>query len=362
MDFLIKGLLSILEFIIVLGFMAFIHELGHYLMCRLSNIPVEEFGFGFPPRMLKLFTWKGTIFSLNWIPFGAFVKPKGEDDPEKPDGLAAAHPIKRLGMLFGGPVFNLILAVLLFTLLVSQVGVPDTSRIVIGAVVKDSPAAQMGMKPNDTLVEVAGKTIASTDQVRPIIDQYLGKEVKITILRDGQKLTLAGIPRANYPEGQGPLGISLTNPYQPISALEAFPRGLELTGEISKQLFTLPVKMIAGQLTAEQSRIVGPKGIFDIYNQAKEKDRVSQVESPSTPAVNALYFLALISTALGITNLLPLPALDGGRILFVLAELIFRKRVPAKYENLVHAVGFFALIGLLVFVTINDFVTPPVLP
>lgn len=359
---MLETFISILEFVLVLGFMAFLHELGHFLTSRMFKIEVQEFGIGLPPRMLKLFTWKGTEFTLNWIPFGAFVLPKGENDPNVPGGLSSAHPLKRLVVLLGGPVMNLVTAIILFTILVSTVGVPDTSRVVVDSVIVDSPAYTMDLKSGDIVVTVAGQTITQTDQVRPIIDQYLGKEIKITITRDGKNITLTGIPRATYPEGQGPLGFSLTNPYTPISAGEAFPRGLELTAEISKQLFILPGRMIAGQLTAEQSRIVGPKGMFDIYNQAKERDRETVAASPTTPAVNALYFLALISTALGITNLLPLPALDGGRILFLLPELIFRKRIPAKYENLVHAVGFFALIGLLFLVTIQDFINPAVLP
>lgn len=355
-------LLTILEFVLVLGFMAFLHELGHFLTSRMFNIEVKEFGIGLPPRIVKLFTWKGTEFTLNWIPFGAFVLPKGEDDPTVPDGLSAAHPLKRLVVLLGGPLMNIATAIILFTVLVGTVGVPDTSRVVVDSVILESPAYQMQLKSGDIVLQVAGQPITKTDQVRPVIDQYLGKEVTITISRDGQTLTLTGVPRAEFPEGQGPLGFSLTNPYVPIPASQALTSGFELTAEISKQLFLLPGRMIAGQLSAEESRIVGPKGMFDIYNQAKERDRETVATSPSTPAVNALYFLALISTALGITNLLPLPALDGGRIIFILPELIFRKRIPAKYESLVHAIGFFALIGLLVLVTIQDFINPAVLP
>lgn len=359
---LFNTIISIVEFIIVLGLMAFIHELGHYLGSRLFKIEVEEFGFGLPPRMFKLFTWQGTLFSLNWIPFGAFVLPKGENNPEIAGGMAAAHPLKRLVVLLAGPLMNLFAAVILFSILAFQVGVPDTTRVAVDNVLPETPAAQMGLKSFDIMVEVAGKPISSTDQVRPIIDQYLGKEIQITVLRDGQRITLTGTPRATYPTGQGPLGFSVTNPYNPIPAYEAIPRGFMMTGEISRQLILLPGRLIAGQLTAEQSRIVGPKGIYDIFNQAKERDRESAVASPTTPAVNAFYFISLISVALGITNLMPLPALDGGRILFLLPELIFRKRVPAKYENLVHAIGFFALISLMVLVTIQDFINPVVLP
>src|SRR5512146_1567848 len=147
------NVVSILLFVIAVSFLAFIHELGHFLMARLFKIDVEEFGLGFPPRAVKLFNWKGTDFTLNWIPFGAFVRPKGETDPTIPGGLGAAHPLKRLVVLLGGPVMNLLMGLVLFSLIFVQTGVPDYTRVEIGGVVQGSAAEASGLLSGDIVVK-----------------------------------------------------------------------------------------------------------------------------------------------------------------------------------------------------------------
>src|SRR5512146_128178 len=141
-------LLNILEFVIAFGILIFLHEFGHYLMSKLFHIEVEEFGFGFPPRLVKLFKFRETDFTLNWIPFGAFVRPKGENDPTIPGGLAAASPWARLAVLFGGPLMNLITGILLFSLVFTKIGAPDLKTVLIVDVNKNSPASAAGMMPN----------------------------------------------------------------------------------------------------------------------------------------------------------------------------------------------------------------------
>src|SRR5512146_3121336 len=153
------NVVSILLFVIAVSFLAFIHELGHFLMARLFKIDVEEFGLGFPPRAVKLFNWKGTDFTLNWIPFGAFVRPKGETDPAIPGGLGAAHPLKRLAVLLGGPVMNLLAGVILFSLIFVQTGIPDSSKVVIDGVVPGSAAEAGGLQKGDLVVSANSTTI-----------------------------------------------------------------------------------------------------------------------------------------------------------------------------------------------------------
>ncbi len=128
MNAILSTLVRILEFVVAFGLLVFLHELGHYLMSKVFNIEVEEFGFGFPPRLVKLFQFRETEFTLNWIPFGAFVRPKGENDPTVPGGLAAASPWARLAVLFGGPAMNLITGIFLFSLVFTQVGAPELTR------------------------------------------------------------------------------------------------------------------------------------------------------------------------------------------------------------------------------------------
>jgi regulator of sigma E protease len=354
--------LSIIEFVLALGFLAFLHELGHFLVSRFFKIEVEEFGFGFPPRMFKLFTLGGTEFTWNWIPFGAFVRPKGENDPNIAGGLGAASPWKRLPVLLGGPAMNIMTGIILFLFVFTQTGAPDSSKVLIASVVADTPAAQAGVKSGDVILKVNGQPVDSMDKMSALIKTSVGQDTTITYQRDGQVSQLTVVPRTNPPAGQGPLGVQLTNPLVPITLPQAFPMSLQVTGTYINQLFLLPGRLIQGQLSPDQSRVVGPVGMFSMFNQERSRDIQSAATPSSGPAVNVLSFLAIISVALGITNLLPIPALDGGRILFLIPELLFRKRVPPKYENAVHAIGLFALVALLVVITAQDIINPVVLP
>ncbi len=198
-----------------------------------------------------------------------------------------------------------------------------------------------------------------------LVKQNLGNEVQITLLRGTETIETSAIPRVNPPAGEGALGITMSNPVIPISWVQALPLSLKITYEQGRQLLTLPFMLLRGQISAEESRMVGPKGIYDIYQIARARDAedVSAGEqAEGTFGLNTLSFLATISVALGYTNLLPIPALDGGRILFVLPEILFRRRVPAKYENMLHLIGFALLILLMIYVTTQDFINPISLP
>jgi regulator of sigma E protease len=366
MDAFLNTLLRILEFVIAFGLLVFLHEFGHYIMAKLFKIEVEEFGFGFPPRMVKLFRFRETDFTLNWIPFGAFVRPKGENDPAVPGGLASASPWARLCVLFGGPLMNLITGVILFSLVFVRIGAPEPSIVLIDEVAQGSPAQTAGLQKGDQIVRVNNVTVDSFTALKTEVDKNLGKEVVLAVKRGGQDVEIHVVPRANPPQGQGALGIAMTNPTRPITLLQAVPYAAQVTVEQGRQLISLPVMLIRGQLTPQESRLVGPKGIYDIYSQARNLDQqqATQQQAPETPlgGLNTLGFLATISVALGFTNLLPIPALDGGRILFVLPEILLRRRVPAQYENMIHLIGFMALILLMIYVTAQDIINPVVLP
>lgn len=354
--------LRILEFILALGVLIFLHELGHYLTSKLFKIQVEEFGFGFPPRMLKLFRIGETDFTLNWIPFGAFVRPKGENDPNVPGGLASAPPIQRLIVLLGGPLMNLLTAVILLTVIYGRVGVPDMSRVLITDVTANTPAQSAGMQAGDIFITANGQPITTASDLQAIVRTNLGQEMTFVLQRDNQQVTIKAVPRTEYPSDQGPLGVSLSVPYKSGTAIEALSLGASMTLYQSKELFSMPIRLIQGKVSADQARFVGPKGMYDIYSQARQTDEENAGSSTPAATVNTLWLLANISIALGVTNLLPFPALDGGRILFVLPELLFKKRIPAKYENMVNLVGFTLLLILMVVVTAQDIINPVVLP
>jgi regulator of sigma E protease len=355
---------TILEFIISFGVLLFIHEFGHFIISRLFKIEVEEFGFGFPPRLVKLFTWGGTEFTLNWIPFGAFVRPKGENDPNSVGGLAAANPWKRFAVLLGGPILNILAGIIIFSVLFTKTGAPDLRTVQIMEVSKSSPAETAGIQANDIIAKANGTEISSTSQLSTIVKANLGKEMTLTLKRGEEFIEINAIPRVNPPPNQGSLGIVMGNPIRPITIMEAIPYSMMAAGAQGAALITLPVKLIQGQVNSQDARVVGPVGMYDIYSQVRSRDlnSASQPSSPVSDSLNRFWLLGTISIALGITNLLPIPALDGGRIIFLLPELIFRKRIPAQYENMVHLIGFATLIAFMVYVTTQDITNRIILP
>lgn len=354
--------LSLIEFILALSILLAVHESGHFLVAKLFKIKADEFGFGFPPRLVKLFTWDGTDFTINLIPFGAFVKFPGENDPEVPDGLAAANKWKRLATLLAGSGANILTGVLLFGIVFSQIGMPVTNIVNIAEIAPASPAESAEILPGDTIISVADIQIGAMAEVSEVVNQHLGEEIPIVVMRSGQLITLELTPRANPPEDEGPLGIVMRNPVEKIGFLRAIPYGGRVALEQFRQLLSIPFMMLRGQVQSEEMRLLSPKGIYDVYSQVREDERQAEQDQPGLAIINIAWFFGIISIAIGFSNLLPLPALDGGRILFVLPEIFFGKRLPAKFENMVHFIGFTALILLMAYVFYQDFVNPIVLP
>ena len=355
-----NSILSLIEFIVALSMLLMLHELGHFLVGKLFKIEADEFGFGYPPKLLKLFTLGGTDFTLNLIPFGAFVRFKGENDPEAPGGLAHANKWKRLGTLVAGAAMNLLTGILLFTFVISRTGMPQTDVIAIAAVESGSPAAQAGILPEDIIVAVNAIEITDKRTVSEIIQQNLDIPVTISLLRDDEILKVIVTPRSNPPEGQGSLGIVWQ--IQKVGFIKAIPAGGQLAFEQGKQLLSMPLMLIRGQAQTQDIRLLSPKGIYDVYSQVRAEERQAEQGQPELAFLNIAWFFGNIYVALGFTQLLPIPALDGGHMIFILPEIITGKRVPAKYENMVHFIGYTALLFLMGYVFFQDFVNPIVLP
>ena len=358
-----NNFLTILEFILFFGALVFLHELGHFIMARLNKIDVEEFGFGYPPRLAKLFTRKGTVFTLNWIPFGGFVRMKGETgDTLEAGSFAAANPWRRFAVLMNGPIMNLLTGLIILAIIFSRTGTPNVNKVEIAAIAANSPASAADLRPNDLIKAINGVEITSLNQVSQVVSSNLDKQLELTIQRGDQILSVSLTPRANPPAGQGALGVVIANPLQSTNFVQALPAAAQSTLDQGKQLILLPYQLIKGQISPEQSRLVSVVGIYDIFSQVKTEDQAQAATNPQNAGLNILYFLAIISIALGYTNLLPIPALDGGHILFLLPEMFLRKKVKPELENAVHLVGFALLMVLMVVLIVNDIVNPVVIP
>lgn len=364
------SILSLLIFIAVFAGVVFIHEFGHFVVARLLKVEVEEFGFGLPPRMLTLFHWKGTQFTLNWLPIGGFVRPKGENDPNVQGGLAAASPWTRLGVLFAGPSMNILLGIVVFSILFFQIGVPDYTKVQIGDVMAGSPAARAGLQANDLIVSANGQPITDSTQLHDIIYGSLDKPIELTLRRAGQTLTVTAVPSSKRPQGQGALGISMGPALIPSgSVIDSVRYGSLAVYEQTRLLVLLPAQMVRGQVNPQDSRFVGLKGIYDLFGQAISRDvqsREPAAASPGTPAASqtptyfTLQLIGVLTISLGVLNLFPFPALDGGRIFFILPELFLRRRIPPEWENRINAVGMALLLAFMVYVNVMDFVNPAI--
>lgn len=338
----------------MLGPLILVHELGHFWAARAFNIRVEEFGIGYPPRMIKLFERKKTIFSLNWIPLGGFNKLSGEDNPEIEGGFASAPKIARFVVLIAGATMNILLAFLLF-LVMFILGAPEYSPgALISDVLLETPASAAGLQADDVIIEIDGHVIGDYSEAITYIQDNLGVELSVIYIRDGIRFETDMTPRTTWPENQGPTGIVIQSNYRIVQygLLESTRlAGMEIW-RIMKSMVEIPAMAIRGEIDPRLLRPVSIVGISQLGGEALE---ASINESFTWPIIN---LMAFISVALGITNLLPLPALDGGRIFFILIEAIRGKRVEPNHEALVHFIGFMLLMALMVITVYFDIVDP----
>jgi regulator of sigma E protease len=362
---------SFFVFVLILSVLVFVHEFGHFITAKRLGIHIEEFGFGFPPRLIgvvrgangKLRLVKGqntpkpeelggprTIYSINAIPLGGFVRPVGEDDPLAPGGLAAAPKRVRLAVLFAGPLFNLIFAFLIFVI-GFRVGWPD--RVVVNRVVPGTPAESAGLLPEDVILKAGGQDIHYTNQLSDMTYSHLGLPIALVVQRGSQSLALTVTPRATWPANEGPMGIEMrpdivTNYSWPQAIVRA---GQEM-GYQFQVLFELPVKLLSRQVPLSSVRPIGVVGLNDLTREAVTTAQQINQWFP------ILQLIGLVSVALATTNLLPIPALDGGRIVFVLIEAVRRRRMDPAREGMVHLAGMVLLLLLMVVITYQDIFNP----
>ena len=376
MDVISSLLTGIPVFIILLGPLMFVHELGHFLAAKRAGIRVEEFGMGFPPRAVTLAKRGETIYSLNWLPIGAFVRMSGEEDPSDPRSFAAQPKRWRFITLFAGPGMNflaaiviLFLAYLLFATHVTQ------GQYTIKDVRAGSAADQVGFQAGDVVLSANGVDMTqqidpnSTEglSIQPLKQQAInsiGKTFTAEVLRagaDGQKQKVA--LKGTIPAGtntDAPLGVTLSlvatkaerSYFTPIQALSM---SLEDSWTVMRSMVEVPLQLIRGTVTLEQARPTGIVGITGIGVQLIQENDVQGL----FPFIR---FAGLLSLILGLTNLLPIPALDGGRILFILIEWIRGRRVDPVREQWVHGIGMVLLLALSAVIVVFDIIRPITLP
>lgn len=471
LEFLVgnNALSTLVAFGLVLIPAILIHELGHFLAARAVGITILEFGIGFPPKALTLLKRGETEYTLNWLPFGGFVRPLGETfvRPHGPDeadeervhlqqddaatgsgarplmAVNEARPLARIIFMSAGSAANLLTAMVLFVLIglagiptilggsagiiaadagagLAPAGLRPNDRITqidgqhfgsvsdflallragageqvtlefqragdrqevtlrvpeltvgndvyVAAVAPDSPAAAAGIVPGDLIVAFNSQSFADFTDLQALTRAHLGQTVTLTLLRDGTQTELSLVPRRDPPAGEGAIGIGIVPAWRagglvlveggrqqglmPLSLPDALRFGLDQLALFVETLLSLPGRLVAGSLQPEEARLMSPLAISQVGGRFLQ-DSIEQ-EQPYL----ILTFIALISTALGLTNLLPLPALDGGRILFVLVELVRGQPVAPEREGMVHLFGMALLLSLMVITVVNDVVNP----
>lgn len=340
------GWLSWLWIVPVLGLLVFVHELGHFVTARMNGIRVDEFGFGFPPRLFGI-KRGGVIYSINAIPVGGFVRIYGEngENANEPDAFGAKKPWQRAVVLAAGSFMNVLLAVLIFAGLAMTVGLPTPQGVVVSQVAADSPAAAAGLQPGDKLRSIAGTPIENQEEVPSAVQRILGTEIPVVVERGGQEVTVRLTPRRNPPPGEGAIGIAVGPDLvqQRGGPLEAVWLGVQRAVSTVLLFITGIGDLITGKL--EGGGLAGPVGIAQV---------TSEIADRGNALINLLTWTAFLSLNLFLVNMLPLPALDGGRLAFVLLEAIRRKKVPPQREAVVHAVGMMLLLMFLVVISFFD--------
>jgi regulator of sigma E protease len=432
-----NSLLNGLYIIPILGVLIFVHEVGHFVAARLCGVKVEEFGIGIPPRITG-FMRNGVLWSINWIPFGGFVRVKGEDGEDmSPDSMNAQPPAKRAFFLSAGVMMNLLLAIVLMIAVVGIQGLPHY-RNYIDAVSPGSPAAKAGWQAGDRIVAVDGNEMERTQEIVNVTRSNAGEAITVTLERRGNLVDTTLTPREDPPEGEGRVGVGLvertvsdvfvervapgsnleaagiqagdqlllannrevTDAYvlqtelarfegaalpvtverngetfeteievprpvtgeslvlttgfealresaifEDIPALQVIPRGFEEAIDATR-LMLESIRYVFSN-TETLGQVAGPVGMGQLTSELIE-------ESTLPPWVTLANLAIILSLNLAILNLLPLPALDGGRLLFVAIEVIRGKRIPPEKEGLVHMVGIVVLIGLMFVIAFND--------
>lgn len=360
-------MLQLLVALIVLSLVILIHELGHFGVAKLTGVKVEEFGLGYPPRLLGKKIGK-TIYSINAVPFGGFVRLFGEQEAEIPAKKRLAKAVKRqaffhkskkqrVAVIVAGVVMNFLLGAAAFSLIYSIVGIPEpVNYVVIDAVIPGSPAQQAGLVTDSRVLTLNGQPITQTKEFITLMEQHKGEPVAVVYAaRQGKEWgltepkTVSVTPRENPPDGEGVLGVlisSYDNIFYPswqmpfrgawVGVKEAVAWGAAMVVGIGTMLWQWLREGVAPQ-------VAGPVGIYQLTGQASQQGVLALIK-----------FTGILSINLAVINILPLPALDGGRLAFIVVEKAIGRRVKPAIEQWVNAAGMALLIALMLVITLRE--------
>ena len=339
--------MTIVAFLLVFSLLVFVHELGHFTVAKLTDIRVEEFGIGYPPRLLTIARRGDTVYTLNAIPFGGFVRMLGEEDPTHPKSFAAKSKLVRAADLLAGSFMNIVLAFLLFIGL-GLIGFDiPTGSVAVAGVAPGSPAARADLQEGDTILSIDGLTIRNTYELIEYTNERLGEEVALSVKRGEEIIPVHLTPRAEPPVDEGPMGVIIqtvdivgTDKLR-YSLGEAIPMAGRMIIDVIVAIFSGVAGMIQGVIAPD---ITGPVGIAAVTGEIAKSGLVALMQ-----------FTAFLSIQLAIVNLLPFPGLDGGRLAFIALEALRGgKRVAPEKEGFVHLLGLAILVGLLLIVSYQD--------
>jgi regulator of sigma E protease len=339
-------IITILVFLGILALLIITHELGHFATAKAFKIKVDEFGLGFPPRLIGIKRGE-TLYSLNAIPLGGFTKMAGEEDPKVPRSFAGKGVGTRLVVLSAGSIMNALLPIVLFAIAFMIPHDVITGEVVVTEVAQNSPAAATGIEAGDTILSLNDKPITNISELQRYTHLNLGKEITILVKHsDSTTEEIQLIPRWKPPAGEGAIGIALDtlNPTI-VSQHEPFWKAIPMgTSECVETFVLFKNEVLSWFIGVATPQVTGPVGIAQLTGEVAKAGLSPLLE-----------FTGFISLNLAIINLFPLPALDGGRMVFVLIEWVRRgKRISPRTEGLVHAIGFALLMAAMLAVTQQD--------
>lgn len=350
--------LTAIIFLVILSLLVLIHELGHFLVARYFGVDVEEFGLGLPPRIFgkKL---RGTIYSINFLPIGGFVKLAGEDDEEqqKKSGKIffwQKSKKQRAAILGAGVFMNFFLAIGITTYLLTQGVMEPTGRVHVERVISGGPAEVAGIIKDDIIAAVGWgegdaykqELIRTPQTLIDVVKAHSGEKVQFVVVRREDMMRMYVTPRKEYPQGEGPTGIAISDfekktypiSVAPIKSLEInLTRARDMLVSLGETVWKL---VTFQKLTAE---VAGPIGIAQVTGEAVKFGFMAVLE-----------FMSILSLNLAVLNVLPIPALDGGRLAFVFMEKILGRKIRPAFEKSTHQIGMIILFALILLVSIND--------